>query len=105
MTETQWARIASDLEYLQALLYGACASPLVWLPLTICVVAAAVFACRGFNERHSYTRVGRNASLGCLALASAILVLGTWSYSNDQSTAELPSTTVTAADSAVTERG
>ncbi len=38
-------------------------------------------------------------------VASAILVLGTWSYSNDQSTTELPSTTVTAADSAVTERG
>lgn len=91
MTDTQWARIASDIEYLRALVHGAFASPLVWLPLALCVVVGAVSALRWFNERHSYTHVGRNASLASLALACLILVAGAWSHADTTAGTELPS--------------
>ncbi|WP_348765442.1 hypothetical protein [uncultured Salinisphaera sp.] len=94
MTDTQWARVMADMEYLQQMLHGALASPLVWVPMALCVVAGAVFALRWFNERHSYTRVGRNASLACLALGCAIVAVGTWSHADTVVDAELPAARV-----------
>lgn len=101
MTETQLARIARDLEHLRELLLSACASPLVWLPLLLCAVVGGVFLVRWFSERHHYSRVGRNASLACLGLASAILVIGTWSQARNVKQPTMTSTvteTVTTAD-------
>ena len=105
MTETQWARLAGDLDYLRALVYGACSSPLVWLPLAVCIVAGAVFAWRGINERNSYTRFGRNASLACLGVACAIVVVGTWSYSSSQAATGVPAATVIGTAPGVTAGG